>query len=85
MAETLGELVKRRRHALGLTQEQLAHAADVASRTVRNIERGERKPTRATLEQLRRALQLRRSDVRNLIRSQSETAKTKTRRTARAG
>ena len=44
-AKLVGENVRRRRQARGLTQEALAHEAGVALRLLKGIERGQRNPT----------------------------------------
>jgi transcriptional regulator with XRE-family HTH domain len=41
----MGERLQQLRHAAGLTQTQLADAADVPVGSLRNWERGRRKPT----------------------------------------
>jgi DNA-binding XRE family transcriptional regulator len=53
-----GELVRGYRERTGLSQEDLAEAAGVSDRTVRNVELGLRRPRRATLDQLIGALRL---------------------------
>ncbi|WP_344441597.1 helix-turn-helix transcriptional regulator, partial [Kitasatospora nipponensis] len=54
-----GELLRELRRAAGLTQEELAEAAGVSARSVRELERGRRgRPQRRTVEQLVSALGL---------------------------
>jgi len=48
----VGQNVKRLREAKGLTQQQIAVAADLAVPTVSRIERGATRPDLATLEAL---------------------------------
>ena len=47
-----GQLVRERRHALGLTQEELAHRAGCATISVRRIEAGSLRPSTQLAEQL---------------------------------
>ncbi|MGR6922639.1 helix-turn-helix transcriptional regulator [[Actinomadura] parvosata] len=54
--ETFAEEVRRRRTALGLTQERLADLADVSRGTVRNIEGAVLDSTRSTRTAIRAAL-----------------------------
>jgi transcriptional regulator with XRE-family HTH domain len=42
---TVGANIRRLRKAKGLTQEQLAHEADMAMRYVAGVERGEENPS----------------------------------------
>ncbi|MFD8088034.1 ATP-binding protein [Kitasatospora sp. NPDC059722] len=56
---TLGRLLRELRRAAGLTQEELAEAAGLAARSIRDLERGRReRPQRRTLEVLVSALGL---------------------------
>ena len=50
--EIVGQNVRRLRKARGLTQEELAHGADIDTRYVGGIERGEENPTVAVLGRL---------------------------------
>ncbi|MER7753774.1 AAA family ATPase [Kitasatospora sp. NPDC097643] len=61
---TLGRLLRELRHAAGLTQEELAEAAGLAARSIRDLERGRReRPQRRTLEVLASALGLAEADA----------------------
>lgn len=51
----LGDAIRRRRVALGMTQDELAEAAVVAVGTIRNLEKG-RKVRHLTLPKITRAL-----------------------------
>ena len=44
-ARRFGEVVRKRRKAAGLTQEQLAEKADLASKMISLVERFERNPS----------------------------------------
>jgi transcriptional regulator with XRE-family HTH domain len=60
----LGERVRLWRHKHGMTQEQLAYAADVSVSVVRKVERGERDRVRLdTLARLAEALGVAASDL----------------------
>jgi transcriptional regulator with XRE-family HTH domain len=52
----LGPIVRRRRQQLGLTQADLAAAADIADETVSRIERGRLTPSVDIAERIARAL-----------------------------
>jgi len=54
----LGALVRQRRKALGLQQQDLADQAELHPMTISDIERGRSAPQRTTLERLGRALGL---------------------------
>jgi len=54
--EVLGANIRRLRRAKGLTQEQLAHDADMAMRYVAGLERGEENPSLRYLVKLAEAL-----------------------------
>lgn len=54
--EIVGRNVRRLREAKGLSQEALAHSADLTTRYVGGIERGEENPTVAVLGRLAEAL-----------------------------
>lgn len=61
--ETIGELVKRRREELNLTQEHLADLIDMSQRWVSNLESGGvKQPKPVTLSKLARSLNLQVSD-----------------------
>lgn len=55
---SFGEWLKRRREALGLTQKELAHAANCSLSSMRKIESGERRPSKQIAEQLALALEI---------------------------
>jgi transcriptional regulator with XRE-family HTH domain len=55
-AAVVGENVRRLRKARGLTQEQLAHEADMAMRYVAGVERGEENPSLVYLVKIAEAL-----------------------------
>jgi transcriptional regulator with XRE-family HTH domain len=55
----LGEAIRRSREEQGLSQEQLADAADLHITHIGGLERGVRNPSYATLLCLSRALKLR--------------------------
>ncbi|MDH6127378.1 AAA family ATPase [Kitasatospora sp. GP82] len=56
---TFGEILLEHRRAAGLTQEELAEAAGLAARSIRDLERGRReRPQRRTVEMLVSALRL---------------------------
>jgi transcriptional regulator with XRE-family HTH domain len=61
----LGHAIKRRRLKLGLTQEQLAEAADLHCTYISGIERGVRNVSIVNLFQIATALKVR---VRDLVR-----------------
>lgn len=48
----VGNIIKRRRMELGLTQQDVADRAGISRQYVAEIEAGRRKPTLATLERL---------------------------------
>ncbi|MGW5003570.1 ATP-binding protein [Streptomyces hydrogenans] len=65
--DEFGELVRALRLAAGLAQEQLALAAGLSVRTLRNLERGRTKgPQRHTVDALARALDLTAEEARGL-------------------
>ena len=51
-------IIQSRRHALGLTQEQLARKAGITSTTIGKYERGESKPTGLYIKALKTALEI---------------------------
>lgn len=53
----IGGNVKRRRQALGLTQEQLAERCDFDQRYISQLERGQRNPTVLSLHEIAQALE----------------------------
>jgi serine/threonine-protein kinase len=60
-----GRALSERRRRRGLTQETLAEAAQVTTRTVQFLERGEKQPRPSTLELLATALGCRADDLRS--------------------
>lgn len=50
--DVVGENVRRLRKAIGLTQEELAHRAEIDTRYVGGIERGQENPSVAVLGRL---------------------------------
>lgn len=57
-SRAFGTVLRRRRHALGLSQEALAELADLHPMHVGYIERGQRSPSIDVAEQLAWALEL---------------------------
>jgi len=57
-AKTFGEMVRRYRRRAGLTQEELAERAEITSRGLAYLERGERSPQPGTIRRLSQALDL---------------------------
>lgn len=57
LSEQFGEILRRRRLKLGLTQEELAARADVTRNYVGMLEHGERNPTLNTVAMLAVALE----------------------------
>lgn len=53
-----GLVIKRYRQQLGISQEELAHRADVDRTFVSRLERGVRQPTITTLIQIAKALDM---------------------------
>ncbi|HEU5333532.1 MAG TPA: tetratricopeptide repeat protein [Actinocrinis sp.] len=56
--ETFGNLVRRRRRALDLTQEDLAHQVGYSVITIRKVESDERRPSRQLADLLARSLEI---------------------------
>ncbi len=56
--QRLGSNVKRLRRAMGLSQEEFAHRADVHRTYVSDIELGKRNPTIEIVEQFANALEV---------------------------
>lgn len=54
----VGRNVRRLRKAKGLTQEALAHAAEIDARYVGGIERGEENPSIAVIGRLAKVLEI---------------------------
>lgn len=52
----LGEAIRQLRQKRGLTQEDLAHEADITTGTLSLIERGQANPTWATVKSIGKAL-----------------------------
>jgi transcriptional regulator with XRE-family HTH domain len=61
----LGDAIRKRRRALGLTQEQLAEKADLHWTYISGIERGQKNVSIVNLHQIAIALKLR---VRDLVK-----------------
>jgi transcriptional regulator with XRE-family HTH domain len=59
----LGLAVKARRDELGITQEQLAHDADLHQRWLSNVENGKRNPSYGSLRRLASGLKLSPSEL----------------------
>lgn len=57
-AKTFGELVRRRRTSLGLTQRDLARRVGIKAGYVSYLERGGRRPSLKLLERLARTLEI---------------------------
>ena len=55
-AAVFGDVLRRRRKALGLTQEALSEAAGLSSKFVAHLERAERQPSLWSMLRLARAL-----------------------------
>lgn len=55
-SDSIGRRIPACREAAGLTQEQLAEAAEIHPRSLQKIEAGENCPMLSTLERLQRAL-----------------------------
>lgn len=53
-----GDVIKKHRQRMGISQEELAHRADVDRTFVSRLERGVRQPTITTLLQLAKALEV---------------------------
>lgn len=58
-----GLAVKRRRHELSLTQEQLSLRSELHQRWISNVETGKRNPSYASLRRLAAGLDLPLSDL----------------------
>lgn len=58
MLQALGQAVRSRREAIGLSQEELGHLAGLHRTYVGGVERGERNTTLKCLARLSAALQL---------------------------
>ena len=57
--QTLGERIRQFRESAGLTQEALAHAADIVRVTLVRLEKGEQTPRFKTLDAIAQALGIR--------------------------
>ena len=68
----LAQNIASRRHALGLTQAQLAERIGVETETVSRFERGKHLPSLATLERLAKTLRCMMSDLLAEERPQSD-------------
>jgi transcriptional regulator with XRE-family HTH domain len=63
LRRAVGENVKRLREAAGLTQEDVAHAANVHPTYLSGVERGRRNPTVLVVQRLAEALKVHPRDV----------------------
>ncbi|MDP2649665.1 MAG: helix-turn-helix transcriptional regulator [bacterium] len=63
--KTLGEKIKKYRKEKGLTQEQLADAAEIERSYMGTIERGERNPTLLKVYKIAKALTVNLSELLN--------------------
>lgn len=70
--QTLGQRIRAERLRQGMTQEQLAEAAEVHPTYIGQVERGEKNMTILTLEKILIALGLCFTDIFNKIQSQTE-------------
>jgi transcriptional regulator with XRE-family HTH domain len=57
LSERFGGVVRRERESRGISQERLAHLADLDRTYVQRLEQGRYSPTLDTVERLARALQ----------------------------
>src|SRR5687767_2553305 len=74
-AATFGDLLRRARHAAGLSQEELAEQAGLSVRGISDLERGvNRTPREATLEMLATALGLSADERREWERARRRVA-----------
>jgi transcriptional regulator with XRE-family HTH domain len=55
-AAAFGRILRRRRHAVGVSQEELAHRAELHRTFVSMLERGERNPSLEVIRKLASAL-----------------------------
>ena len=55
-AAAFGRILRRRRHVLGVSQEELAHRADLHRTFISMLERGERTPSLEVIRKLALAL-----------------------------
>jgi transcriptional regulator with XRE-family HTH domain len=62
-AEKFGTVVRKLREQRGLTQEQLAEAADVSATYIGFVERGDNVPTLTIIIQIASALRVRPSEL----------------------
>ena len=56
LCAAFGEAIRARRERVGISQEELAHRADIDRTYVSGIERGVRNPTLKTIARLAKAL-----------------------------
>jgi len=63
LATAFGIEIREMRHALGLSQEELAHRSGVHRNYVGMIERAEQSPSLAVIEGLARGLHIKPSDL----------------------
>ena len=62
----LGQAIRQLREKRGLSQEDLAHEADITTGTLSKIERGRSNPTWGTVKNIARALDASLTDVARL-------------------
>ncbi len=67
-ARAWGQMLRRRREAVGLSRPQLAKLATISQTTLRNLEAGHRAPTRVTLNRLLAVKELRLEPTDPLLR-----------------
>lgn len=61
--ETIGQILRNKRHELGLLLRQVSAYVDIDQAILSKIERNERKPTKEMLEKLAEILQLDKDDL----------------------
>jgi transcriptional regulator with XRE-family HTH domain len=70
----LGAVLRARREAAGLTQEQAAHRAGVTTGTLARIELGQASPAWMTVRQIADALDVRLADLAAAVEAPASTA-----------
>ncbi|MFA5539573.1 MAG: helix-turn-helix transcriptional regulator [Gemmobacter sp.] len=68
---TLAQVVRERRRALGLTQEELAHRAGLSMRYVSLLETCKHQPTLATIRGLSEGLEMSMTDLIGAVEARS--------------
>jgi predicted ATPase/DNA-binding XRE family transcriptional regulator len=76
--QSFGSLLRHHRHALGLTQEELAERAEVSVRQLQYLERDKHAPRSGTIRQLSAALRLSEADHATLLAAAREEAADRT-------